>query len=442
MLVLPEPIKKALQMLEKAGYEGYIVGGCVRDFLMGKSPDDYDVTTSALPKEVEAIFAEHKVIETGLKHGTVTVIIDGLPLEITTFRVEGEYLDGRRPSEVSFTRSLREDVARRDFTMNAMAMDLRGKLYDYYGGQDDIDKGIIRCVGNPAERFDEDALRIMRAIRFASQTGFILEDKTKKAALEHKENLLKISAERIRIELLKLLCGKDVKNVLIEYVDILSVFMPEIKPTVDFDQKTHWHIYDVFTHTAVAVASIEAKAHLRMAALLHDIGKPSSFSVDENGSGHFYGHALVSVDLARDILNRLKFDNDTKDKILKLVKYHDVPIEPTVRSVKRALNKYTKEGFFDLVLLKRADNMAQNPELAIRQEYLDQVVAVAEDIIAESQCFSLKDLAVNGRDLIEAGHRPGKELGHVLDQLLEQVLEDKLPNDKAKLLEFAQKIKK
>ena len=442
MLVLPEPIKKALQMLEKAGYEGYIVGGCVRDFLMGKSPDDYDVTTSALPKEVEAIFAEHKVIETGLKHGTVTVIIDGLPLEITTFRVEGEYLDGRRPSEVSFTRSLREDVARRDFTMNAMAMDLRGKLYDYYGGQDDIDKGIIRCVGNPAERFDEDVLRIMRAIRFASQTGFILEDKTKEAALEYKENLLKISAERIRIELLKLLCGKDVKKVLIEYVDILSVFMPEIKPTVDFDQKTHWHIYDVFTHTAVAVASIEAKAHLRMAALLHDIGKPSSFSVDENGSGHFYGHALVSVDLARDILNRLKFDNDTKDKILKLVKYHDVPIEPTVRSVKRALNKYTKEGFFDLVLLKRADNMAQNPELAIRQEYLDQVVAVAEDIIAESQCFSLKDLAVNGRDLIEAGHRPGKELGHVLDQLLEQVLEDKLPNDKAKLLEFAQKIKK
>ena len=429
-------------MLENAGYEGYIVGGSVRDYLMGKSPDDYDITTSALPEEVEAVFADFKVIETGIKHGTVTVIIDHTPIEITTFRVEGEYLDGRRPSEVSFTRNLKEDVARRDFTMNAIAMDIRGNLYDYFGGKDDIANKVIRCVGKPSKRFSEDALRVMRAIRFASQTGFVIEEETKAAIFDNKESLLNISAERIRIELDKMLCGKDVKRVLLEYVEVLGVFMPEIKPTVDFDQKTNWHIYDVFTHTAVAVASTPAQAYLRMAALLHDIGKPSCFTIDEKGAGHFYGHALASVDIAREILNRLKFDNDTKQKILSLVKYHDVQIEPTSRSVKRALNKYTEEGFFDLILLKRADNMAQNPDLATRQDYLDQVVQVANMVIEEAQCFALKDLAVNGKDLIEAGLKPGKELGKVLDELLEQVLEDKLPNDKAKLLEFAQKIKK
>jgi len=442
MIYIPEPIKKVLQMLEEAGYEGYIVGGCVRDCLMGKTPDDYDVTTSALPKEVERVFSGYKVIETGLKHGTVTVVIDHFHIEITTFRTEGEYVDGRRPSSVSFTRSLKEDVARRDLTINAMACDLRGKVYDYFGGLADVEKGVIRAVGNPKERFSEDALRIMRALRFSSVTGFEIEDETAKALMECKEMLLKISVERIREELVKLLCGKWARRTIIEYCDILGVIIPELIPMKGFEQKTYWHIYDVLEHTAVAVENTPAVPALRLSALLHDIGKPHCFSQDEAGVGHFYGHALVSVDLARDIMNRLKFDNDTKDKVLNLIKYHDVPLEPTNRSIKRALNKYTREGFFDLILLKRADNLAQNPEIAIRQEYLDELVRIAEEIIEQEQCFSLKDLAIKGTDLIEAGIEPGKEIGIILDVLLEAVIEEKLPNNKAELLKFTQKLKK
>lgn len=442
MIYIPEPIKKALSMLENEGYEGYIVGGCVRDCVMGKVPDDYDVTTSALPEEVENIFSGYKVIETGLKHGTVTVIIDHFHIEITTFRTEGEYVDGRRPSSVRFTRSLEEDVARRDLTINAMACDLRGKIYDYFGGLEDVEKGIIRAVGNPQERFSEDALRIMRALRFSSVTGFEIEKETAKALRECKSMLLKISAERIREELTKLLCGKSARRIIMEYCDVLEVVIPEISPMKGFKQKTHWHIYDVLEHTAVAVENTPEVPVLRLAALLHDVGKPHCFTQDGAGVGHFYGHALVSVDLARDILNRLKFDNDTKDRVLNLIKYHDVPLEPTTRSIKRALNKYTKEGFFDLILLKRADNLAQNPEIAIRQDYLDELVRIAKEIIAQEQCFSLKDLAINGTDLIEVGIEPGKEIGKLLGELLDAVIEEKVPNDRAELLKFTQKIKK
>lgn len=429
-------------MIEEAGYQGYIVGGCVRDAIMGIEPHDYDITTSAMPNETKSIFDEYKVIETGIKHGTVTVLMEGYPLEITTFRVEGEYLDGRRPSNVAFTRSLKEDVARRDFTMNAMAMDVRGQVYDYFSGRDDIDKGIIRAVGNPRERFQEDALRIMRALRFSAKTGFKIEEKTSTALFQCKDSLLHISAERIREELVGLLLGKDVKKVLIEYLDILTVVIPELQPLKGFDQKSKWHIYDVLEHTAVSVEAAPAEEHLRIAMLLHDIGKPKCFSIGDDGEGHFYGHANLSMDMARDILNRLKFDNETKDRVLRAIKYHDVQIEPALKQVKRALNKYTAEGFFDLVAVKRADNLAQNPNLVERQGYLDSLVKIANEIIKEEQCFSLKDLAVNGRDLIEMGMKPGKEIGQVLDALLEAVIEEKLPNDKAELLIFAQKIKK
>ena len=442
MINLPKPIEKALYMIEEAGYQGYIVGGCVRDAIMGIAPHDYDITTSAMPNETKSIFDEYKVIETGIKHGTVTVLMEGYPLEITTFRVEGEYLDGRRPSNVAFTRSLKEDVARRDFTMNAMAMDVRGQVYDYFSGRDDIAKGIIRAVGNPRERFQEDALRIMRALRFSAKTGFKIEEKTSTALFQCKDSLLHISAERIREELVGLLLGKAVKKVLIEYLDILTVVIPELQPLKGFDQKSKWHIYDVLEHTAVSVEAAPAEEHLRIAMLLHDIGKPKCFSIGDDGEGHFYGHANLSMDMARDILNRLKFDNETKDRVLRAIKYHDVQIEPATKQVKRALNKYTAEGFFDLVAVKRADNLAQNPNLAERQGYLDSLVQIAEEIIKEEQCFSLKDLAVNGRDLIEMGMKPGKEIGQVLDALLEAVIEEKLPNDKAEMLKFAQKIKK
>lgn len=442
MIMLPSAISKALHMIEDAGYEGYIVGGCVRDALMGIEPHDYDITTSALPEEVKGIFKEYKVIETGIKHGTVTVIMEEYPLEITTFRVEGEYLDGRRPSSVSFTRSLKEDASRRDFTINAMAMDVRGEIYDYFGGKEDLNAGIIRAVGNAAHRFEEDALRIMRALRFSSVTDFEIGKETKDAIFSCKELLHKISAERIREELLKLLMGKGVKRILLEYWDVFSVVIPELASMKDLDQKTHWHIYPVHEHTAVAVENTKGDGVLRVAALLHDVGKPSCFTIDENGVGHFYGHAHAGVDSARDILARLKFDNESKERILKLIKYHDVPLEPQPRAIKRALNKYGQEGFFDLILLKRADNLAQNPDLAIRQTYLDEIVSIAEKIIREEQCFSLKDLAVNGTDLIVHGMKPGREIGSVLNMLLEEVIEGNLPNDKAQLLKFAQKIKK
>lgn len=452
MMMLPEAIKKALNMIEDAGYQGYIVGGCVRDALMGLTPHDYDITTSALPGEVKEIFCGYKVIETGIKHGTVTVLMknepaegevaESYPLEITTFRVEGEYLDGRRPSSVSFTRNLKEDVARRDFTINAMAMDVGGKVYDYFEGRKDLEAGLIRAVGNPKERFEEDALRIMRALRFASVTGFEIEAETSEAIFSCMELLSRISAERIREELLKLLCGKNVKKVLLEYWDVLSVIISQLAPMKDFDQRTHWHIYPVHEHTAVAVASMPAGPILRVAALLHDVGKPSCFAVDEKGVGHFYGHAHAGVEISRKILTRLKFDNESKQKILSLIKYHDVQIMAEDKNVKRALNKYGEGGFFDLILLKRADNLAQNPELAIRQEYLDELVSIAEKIIAEEQCFSLKDLQVKGSDLIEMGMKPGREIGETLEELLAAVIEEKIPNDKAKLLKFAQKIKK
>ena len=442
MIKLPKTVKKALYMIEDAGYEGYIVGGCVRDALMGIEPHDYDITTSALPDEVKDIFAGYKVIETGIKHGTVTVLMEGYPLEITTFRVEGEYLDGRRPSSVAFTRKLKEDVARRDFTMNAMAMDVRGEVYDYFGGREDLKAGIIRAVGEAKARFEEDALRSMRALRFASVTGFGIEPATEEALFECKEMLARISAERIREELLKLLLGKDVKNVLLRYWDVLTVIIPELAPMKGFEQKNKWHIYPVHEHTAVAVEKAPAETALKITMLLHDIGKPKCFSIGADGEGHFYGHAHVSVDMARTILGRLKFDNETRDRVLRAIKYHDVQIEPVPKQVKRALNKYTIEGFFDLISVKRADNLAQTPELSARQDYLDQLVTIAEEILKEEACFSLKDLEVNGSDLIALGIKPGKEIGLILDELLEAVIEEKTPNDRAELLKYAQKFKK
>lgn len=442
MIKLPEPIKKALNMLEDKGYQGYIVGGCVRDALVGIEPHDYDITTSALPEEVKEVFSGYNVIETGIKHGTVTVIVEGYPLEITTFRVEGKYLDGRRPSRVAFTRNLREDVARRDFTMNAMAMDIHGNVYDFFGGREDLDAGIIRAVGEAKVRFEEDALRIMRALRFSSVTGFEIEDKTSKAIFDCKEMLERISTERIREELVKLLVGRDVRRVLLEYWEVFSVIMPELALMKDFEQKNKWHIYPVHEHTAVAVENIIPDPTLRVIMLLHDIGKPKCFAIGDDGEGHFYGHANVGVDMARDILGRLKFDNETKDRVLRAIKYHDAQIVPETKHVKRALNRYTIEGFFDLVEVKRADNLAQNPNLASRQEYLDELVHIAEAIIEQQQCFSLKDLDVNGRDLIEMGLKAGPQIGEALDILLEAVMEEKIPNDKAELLKFAQKIKK
>ncbi|MBQ5565782.1 MAG: HD domain-containing protein, partial [Clostridia bacterium] len=334
MIFLPDEVKTAIEKISKNGFEAYIVGGCVRDSLLGKTPKDYDITTSASPQEVEKIFSDCRVIETGIKHGTVTVLINSMPLEITTFRIDSEYVDNRHPESVTFTKSLREDTARRDFTMNAIAYNNFTGICDFYGGETDIKNKIVRCVGNPDLRFNEDALRIMRAIRFSSVLGFEIEENTRSSIFKNKELLKNISSERIAAELVKLLCGKNAKKVLCEYIDILGVVMPELLPMKDFDQRNAHHIYDIWTHTAVAVENIEPAPILRLTALFHDIGKPECFFM-KNGQGHFYGHAAVSEKISDNILKRLKFDNTSRETITTLVKLHDIQIEETETAVKR-----------------------------------------------------------------------------------------------------------
>lgn len=434
---VPKQVNMVLKALEDHGFEAFIVGGCVRDAIMGIAPKDYDVTTSALPEETKEVFRDFHVIETGIKHGTVTVMVDKEPIEITTYRIDENYVDNRHPENVRFTRSLKEDMARRDFTMNAIAYNPACGLVDYYGGLEDIRRGVIRAVGEADKRFEEDALRIMRALRFSSVTGFAIEETTAEAALRHKDFLNNISAERIQVELVKLLCGKDARRVMMEFTDILAVILPELLEMKGFDQCNAYHIYDVLEHTAVAVENTPAEPVLRLSALLHDTGKPETFFQDCTGVGHFYGHNLASKRIAEDLLERLKFDNDTKEKVLLLVEKHDMQIKAEETAVKRALNKLGEENFRNLIALARADNKAQNPIISKRQEHFDKLLAIAEEIILKEECFSLKALAVNGRDLMEIGFKPGPELGKALENLLEAVISGEIENKKEELLKKA-----
>ena len=435
MIHIPDEVKTAISTLAANGFEAYIVGGCVRDSLLGDKPKDYDITTSAEPEEVEKIFSNYRVIETGIKHGTVTVLINKMPLEITTFRIDSDYSDNRHPTNVTFTKSLEEDTARRDFTMNALAYNDERGICDFYGGSEDIKNKIIRCVGDSNQRFNEDALRIMRAIRFSSVLGFKIEDNTKRAIFQNKELLKNISSERIANELVKLLCGENVRKVLLEYIDVLGVVIPELLPMKGFDQRNIHHIYDILEHTAVAVENIEPTPILRLTALFHDIGKPKCFFM-KNGEGHFYGHSEVGAKMTENILSRLKFDNNTKNTVTKLVKIHDVQIEETEAAVKRCMNKHTSEIFFMLLKMKRADTLAQSPICRDRLEYLDRLEKTAREIIAQNACFSLKDLTINGSDLIEMGFKPGREIGVILKNLLDEVIGGKLPNKKEELIKF------
>lgn len=435
MIYMPEEVKTAISKLADNGFEAYIVGGCVRDSLLGSKPKDYDITTSAEPNEVEKIFSNYRVIETGIKHGTVTVLINNMPLEITTFRIDSDYSDNRHPENVTFTKSLEEDTARRDFTINALAYNDECGICDFYGGTDDIRNKIIRCVGDADKRFNEDALRIMRAVRFSSVLGFQIEENTKYAIFKNKELLKNISSERIASELVKLLCGENVKKVLLEYADILGVVIPELLPMKGFEQRNIHHIYDIFEHTAVAVENIEPTPILRLTALFHDIGKPKCFFM-KNGEGHFYGHADIGAEMTIKILSRLKFDNNTKNTVTKLVKIHDVQIEETDTAIKRCMNKHTAEIFFMLLKMKQADTLAQSPMCYDRLEYLGRLEKKAHEIIEKNACFSLKDLAVNGSDLIALGLKPGKELGLILKKILDKVIAGKLPNEKEALIKF------
>lgn len=436
----PESVRWAIKRLNDAGYEAWAVGGCVRDSVLGKEPHDWDMTTSALPEETMAVFADHPVIETGLKHGTVTVLVDGEPLEITTYRVDGSYSDSRRPDSVSFTRSLKDDMARRDFTINAMAAHPEKGIVDCFGGLEDLKNGVIRCVGDPERRFSEDALRILRAMRFSAVLGFPIEEKTAEALLNIRENLRHVAMERIFSELRRMLCGKDIGRILRQFPQVLWVFLPELQPMAGFEQHNPNHLYDVWEHTVVSVESVPADEVLRLTMLLHDAGKPACFSMDDKGIGHFYGHPVKSRELAENILSRLRADNHTGERVLALVEHHDADIAAKPASVRRWLGKLGERGFFDLLAVKRADNLAQDLSYRDKRDVLDALALMAKEILAEGQCFTLRSLAVNGYDLMELGFKPGVHMGDVLDSLLEKVVEGECPNDKEELLRLAEQM--
>ncbi len=430
--------KFALNRLKSCGYEAYIVGGSVRDMHLLREVSDYDITTSAFPEEIKVAFFDERTVDTGIKHGTVTLVKDGESIEITSYRCESGYSDSRHPDKVTFTRNLKEDLLRRDFTVNALAYDGENTVVDLFSGREDIEKRVIRAIGNPEERFFEDALRILRAVRFSSVLGFDIEEKTKDAMIKSKHLLSKISRERIAVEVNKLLLGKNVKNAILENWEILAEIIPEISMMRGFDQKNKHHIYDILTHTAVAVESIEPIVHLRLAALLHDTGKVLTCSTDEEGSHHFYGHPKESERVAERYLSEYKYDNFTKERVLLLIKVHDTVIEEDKVYIKKRLRRMGADAFFELLKLKRADNLAQSPEY-LRKEHFDRVEALANEVLTESQCFSLKDMAIGGNDLIEIGAPRGRMIGEILNMLLDSVIEEKAENRKDILLNIAKK---
>jgi len=432
---IPPGAGRILQALSAAGHEAHLVGGCVRDLLRGAAPHDWDICTSARPDETQACFAGRHVIGTGLKHGTVTVVEGGEPYEVTTYRTEGPYSDSRRPDYVRFVSHLEQDLARRDFTMNAITMDLDGSLRDPFGGADDIKDGLIRCVGNPDQRFKEDGLRVMRALRFASVFGYEIEEGTARAIHENRAMLKRVAAERINAELCKLLEGRNAGDILRQYPDVLCEFWPELGPLLTLGQNNPWHCWGGWEHTARAVDAAPADMVLRLTMLLHDIGKPGCKTTDECGIDHFYGHPAAGAELANEMLRALKFDNATRKRVVALVERHDVQIAPRKQAVRRWLNRLGPETFFQLLEVKRADSMGRAPDGA--KDCLAGLAGLrtmAEQILEERQCLTLKDLAVNGRDVIAAGVAPGPQVGRVLGELLERVLSGEVPNEREALL--------
>ena len=433
-LTIPVNAEKILRVLENQGFEAFIVGGCVRDSILGRRPDDWDITTSARPEQVKALF--RRTVDTGLKHGTVTVLMDKESYEVTTYRIDGEYEDGRHPKEVAFTASLEEDLKRRDFTINAMAYHPDRGLVDLFHGMDDIRAEIIRCVGNPLERFGEDALRILRAVRFSAQLGFSIEEETKKGIEELAPNLKLVSAERIQTELVKLLVSPHPDYFLTAYeTGITRQFLPEFDACMETGQNTPHHCLSVGLHTLQSLLNIRPDKVLRLTMLLHDIGKPAVKKTDENGRDHFKMHGPAGEKMASAILRRLKFDNDTISKVCRLIRWHDDRPAPDMCSVRRAVNRIGEDIFPLYLEVQRADMLAQSTykreEKAARLEGVNECY---RKILEEGQCVSLKSMAVKGRDLIAAGYVPGPELGEILDRLLEHVLEHPEDNEKDRLL--------
>lgn len=476
-IILPGDVSYIINKLEEAGYEAYAVGGCVRDTILGRKPLDWDITTSAKPSSVKSCFK--RTVDTGIKHGTVTVIIGDTGYEVTTYRIDGEYKDGRHPENVEYTGSLRLDLARRDFTVNAMAYNKKQGLIDEFGGLKDLEAGIIRCVGSPGSRFDEDALRMLRAVRFSGQLGFRIEENTRAAITERAQNLKKISAERIRAELSKLLVSKNPGMIREAYgTGMTKVFMPELDKMMVTDQHNHHHLYTVGEHSILSTEimgcflredfcikkdnsffipvevmeqakrlkkGIDKKHQLMLCLvmLLHDIAKPETMVIDENGTGHFYGHPQKGEEMAGKVLKRLSFDNNTISVVKRLIKYHDYRIVPSKRAVRRAVSKIGKDIMEMLFLVQYADILAQNPETFDEKlKSLGSVIVKYREIIEEDAPLCIKDLDINGNDLIKAGIKPGPEIGKILERLLDIVLEEPGKNKKDILSVYIEEITK
>lgn len=440
---MPGKVNKIIGVLQEAGFEAYAVGGCIRDSLLGRTPNDWDITTSAKPMEVKALFSH--TIDTGIQHGTVTILLDREGFEVTTYRIDGEYEDGRHPKEVSFTGSLEEDLKRRDFTINALAYNETAGLIDIFEGQRDLKDGIIRCVGNAEERFTEDALRMLRAIRFSAQLGYRIEENTLAAIHKLAGNLEKISAERIQTELLKLMVSPHPDYLRTAYeCGVTKVFFPEFDLAMETPQNHPHHCYNVGEHILHSLLEVPADKVLRLTMLLHDIAKPQCLTVDEKGITHFHGHEEMGAEMSRVILRRLRMDNDTTDKVCRLVRFHDYGngVAPDRRIVRRAVNKIGEDLFDDFILVKKADLLAQS--MYLREEKLSNLAewdACYREIREAEECVSLRTLAVNGRDLIAAGLQPGRELGDILKQLLDEVLETPEKNEKDYLISRAKELR-
>lgn len=438
---MPKNVDIAINLLQSAGFEAYAVGGCVRDSLLGKTPNDWDITTSAKPEDMKSVFADFHCIDTGIKHGTVTVVIDGEPLEITTFRLDGEYEDNRHPKSVTFTSNLGADLGRRDFTVNAMAYSKKTGTVDLFGGQNDLKNKIIRCVGDPDRRFNEDALRILRALRFASALDFEIEEKTAQSLLKNRALLGNISEERIAKELLKLVCGKGAKRILTDFAPVLFEILPELQPMYKNSHDNPHHCYDIYEHTLIAVESINPEPTLRFAMLLHDCGKPAVKKFDENGVAHFYGHQRISAEISAQILARLKVSNKFRDEILFLVSNHDRwELYENTEKMPRYLSKFGLDGVLNLLKVMRADVLAQSPEYRYRLDQIADAEETAKNLAAQKPCLSLSELQINGRTLMDIGIPQGRKLGAVLAQLLDEVIDGVTKNTQEALTTRAREI--
>lgn len=435
-MIIPENVDKVLSLLRSAGYRALPVGGCVRDSLRRKEPHDWDITTSATPDEMLKVFSELRTATVGsggIKHGTVTVILEHQPIEVTTFRLDGEYSDGRHPDTVGFSRELSDDLSRRDFTINALCIDEKGGIVDMFGGKSDLENGIIRAIGDPDKRFREDALRIIRGLRFAAQFGFEIEKETAESMLKNHGWLKSVASERISDELIKLICAPDCLRVMTQYKPLICEIIPELKPMIGVFQRADYHCYDVYDHTMHALAAAPAEPLLRLTMLLHDVGKPAC----SDGQGHFYRHESVGAEQAKEILKRFNCRRQMRERIVSLIFRHSLPIYTDRMKLKKQLAKYGDSFMVQLLQVKRADTMAQNPAIAAeRLRFLDDVKLMMEKEIAARPALTLSQLAVKGGDIISLGVEPSPEVGRLLNRLLTLVIEEKLPNEKTALMNY------